>query len=86
MRRLLPHEVSSVVLDDGGMVLVAPDGAVLRGNATAAFLWHALRRTIDREKVVTAAVRRYGVPAELARRDLARMIDILRAAGIEVSS
>lgn len=86
MRRLLPCEVTSVVLDDGGLVLVAPDGAVLRGNATATYLWHALRRTLDREEVTAAAAHRYGVSAELVRHDLDRMIDILRSAGIEVIS
>jgi hypothetical protein len=51
-------------------------------NATAAFIWQCCEETGDREQVLDAVVRRFGVGADVAARDVDEILEVFRELGL----
>ncbi|MGH3451177.1 MAG: PqqD family protein [Haloechinothrix sp.] len=83
MPRPSQRDAPAVITPDGGLVVVAPGGTVLRGNHTAAALWTALHSGAGHDEAATVVACHYRVPVSIVREDLRHMLSTLRDAGID---
>ena len=57
--------------------------AMIRMNATGAFVWEQLSAAdLTEQELIAALVREYSVSAEIAARDIAGVVSALRRAGL----
>lgn len=61
------------------LLLVGSESGLLTLNATGQFIWRRLVRARDVAAIGRAFQREFGVPADVARRDVALFLDMLEA-------
>ena len=70
---------------EAGQVMVATGDAafsgLVRSNHTAAFIIDCLKTEVTQEQIVDKMVERYGVSREVVEKDVAKVIDKLKAIG-----
>lgn len=75
---------------DGTHFLVPLGGeafnGIVRGNETAAFVWHLLSEEISEEQLIERMLREYDAPREVVEEDVRIVLDALRSVGAIMDS
>ncbi|HKW35231.1 MAG TPA: PqqD family protein [Candidatus Acidoferrum sp.] len=72
------ERLRSVHTADGGIILDVRNGKMFSLNVSGSAIFQLLEQGFSEDRIVDQLVRRFGIPAQTARADLAAFCELLR--------